>query len=152
MMDDNGDVKPLTMLQRIDRAVGFILPSGLGGLLCVLAERHCRVKLYPTMEEFQAMTEAEYRADMAVRMAAEDGMPWFWRQVYRTGRNLLSIEINLDELRRLEYWKKIYLPCPGFLFETVLETVCRALFGNIRGPARKEQVMRWLRRAWNAAP
>jgi len=152
MKEQSGRKRQLTTLERIDAFVGGILPSGLGGPLMSFAERRCRVNLCPTIEEFMAMTEEEYEADLIVRMAAKDGMPWFWREVYQTGRNLMSIEINLDDLRRLEYWNKIYLPCPGFLFETVLETVCLALFGNIRGPARKEQVMRWLRRAWNAAP
>jgi hypothetical protein len=145
-MDDGGDDKQPTMLQRIDKAVGAALPSGLGGALCVLAERHCRVNLCPSVQEFMAMTEEEYEDDAAARMAAEDGMPWFRHEVYRTGRNLMSIEINLDDLRRLENWSKVYLPCPGILFETLLETACLAMFGNIRGPAMKARVMRWLGR------
>lgn len=122
--------------------VGKLLPLGHGLMLMELAESCGGVSRCPSMDEFMRMTEAEYEADAALRRAAWDSMPWFWREVYQLGMNIGGVECNLDTLRRLEYWSEIFLPCPSLLAELLLETACLAFFGNIYGPAWKAYLLR----------
>ncbi len=68
-------------------------------------------------------------------------MPCFWREVYQLGLDIGRIESNLDDLRRLEYWRSVYLPCPYLLADLLLETACLAVFGNIYGPAWKAYLL-----------
>lgn len=135
-------IRQLTTLERIDVLVGKLLPLRHGLELMELAERFGGVSLCPTMEEFMEMTEAEYQADVALRRAAWESMPCFWREVYRLGMNIGSVENNLDDLRRLEYWRRVYLPCPSLLARLLLETACLAVFGNIYGPAWTAYLLR----------